>query len=103
MSIKANYWAETEFAQRDLGDARRANRARTRMERFATDPAARVPQACHNWGETMAAYRFFDNDRVDWHARHPVKKTCLKKLSAVPHKDADTQPGVVPVNFAPRR
>jgi hypothetical protein len=29
---------------------------------------ARVPKACHGWGETMAAYRFFDNDKLEWHA-----------------------------------
>jgi len=38
------------------------------MERFAADPTASVPKACHGWGETMGAYRFFDNDSVDWQA-----------------------------------
>ena len=38
------------------------------MERFSADPTASVPKACQGWGETMAAYRFFDNDRVDWQA-----------------------------------
>ncbi|NHZ65277.1 hypothetical protein F1735_23750 [Massilia sp. CCM 8694] len=59
-------WTETEFAQRDLGDARRNKRARILMERFAAGPTANVPKACQGWGETMAAYRFFDNDSVDW-------------------------------------
>lgn len=36
------------------------------MERFAADPMASVPKACHGWGETMGAYRFFGNDSVDW-------------------------------------
>lgn len=38
------------------------------MERMAADPTASVPQACQGWGETIAAYRFFDNGKVQWHA-----------------------------------
>jgi len=38
------------------------------MERFTADPAASVPKACQGWGETMAAYRFFDNGSIDWRA-----------------------------------
>lgn len=38
------------------------------MERFTADPTASVPKACRSWGETMAAYRFFDNDSIDWRA-----------------------------------
>jgi hypothetical protein len=57
-----------EFAQLDLGDARLNNRARTLMERFAADPTASIPDACHGWAETMAAYRFLGNEAVDWQA-----------------------------------
>ena len=38
------------------------------MERFTADPTASVPKACNSWGETMAAYRFFDNGSIDWRA-----------------------------------
>jgi hypothetical protein len=38
------------------------------MERFAADPAASIPNACHGWAETMAAYRFLGNEAVDWQA-----------------------------------
>lgn len=38
------------------------------MESMATAPTASVPKACNGWGETMAAYRFFDNDSVEWQA-----------------------------------
>lgn len=38
------------------------------METMAATPTASVPKACNGWGETMAAYRFFDNDGVDWRA-----------------------------------
>lgn len=36
------------------------------MERFAADPTASIPDACHGWAETMAAYRFLSNETVDW-------------------------------------
>jgi hypothetical protein len=61
-------WTQTEFEQLNLGDARLNKRARLLMERMAAEPTASVPQACHGWGETMAAYRFFDNEKVQWHA-----------------------------------
>lgn len=38
------------------------------MERLAAKPTADVPQACRGWDETMGAYRFFDNDEVEWRA-----------------------------------
>lgn len=38
------------------------------METMAATPTASVPKACNGWGETMAAYRFFDNASVDWQA-----------------------------------
>ncbi|WP_425476451.1 IS4 family transposase [Cupriavidus sp. BIC8F] len=66
MTIESTHWAATEFAHLDLGDARLDKRARMLMERFAADPMASVPKACHGWSETMGAYRFFGNDSVDW-------------------------------------
>lgn len=38
------------------------------MGRLAAEPTMSVPKACNGWGETVAAYRFFDNDGVDWRA-----------------------------------
>jgi hypothetical protein len=61
-------WAEAEFEQLDLGDARLNKRARILTERFTAESTASVPKACRGWGEAMAAYRFFDNDSIDWRA-----------------------------------
>jgi hypothetical protein len=66
LTSETTHWAATEFAQLNLGDARLDKRARTLMERFAADPTASVPKACKGWGEIMGAYRFFDNDSVEW-------------------------------------
>ncbi|MDB0559499.1 IS4 family transposase, partial [Ralstonia solanacearum] len=66
--MEAPCWTEAEFTDLALGDTRLNKRARALMERLAAKPTAGVPQACRNWGETIAAYRFFDNDEVEWEA-----------------------------------
>ncbi len=38
------------------------------MESMAATPTAGVPKACNGWGESVASYRFFDNENVDWRA-----------------------------------
>ena len=59
-------WAPTEFESMDLGDPRRKQRAIRLIERLSAQPTASVPQACGDWADTLAAYRFFDNDKVAW-------------------------------------
>jgi len=59
-------WAETEFETLDLGDARLNRRAISLIEDFSAKPTASIPQACGDWADTQAAYRFFDNDKVEW-------------------------------------
>ena len=51
-------WAGTEFEAIDLGDERRNKRAIRLVERPSAQPTASVPQACGDWADTMAAYRF---------------------------------------------
>lgn len=59
-------WAEEEFEALDLGDARLNRRAKIVMERLSEAPSSSIPQANKGWAETVGAYRFFDNDQVDW-------------------------------------
>lgn len=54
-----------EFAEIDLGDQRLNVRAGSLLERLSANPAASINAACRGWSETQAAYRFFDNDRVE--------------------------------------
>ncbi|MDR1064426.1 MAG: IS4 family transposase, partial [Azoarcus sp.] len=68
MSLDTACWAESEFADLELGDKRLNKRARLLMERLSSQPTAGVPQACRGWSETMAAYRFFGNDDLEWEA-----------------------------------
>jgi len=59
-------WIDSELAVLDLADLRLDRRARILLERFASKPSLSIPAACNgNDAETNAAYRFFDNDKVD--------------------------------------
>jgi hypothetical protein len=59
-------WVDEEFETLDLGDPRRDRRARELVKRFASRPTASIPGACEGWAETMAAYRFLGNERIEW-------------------------------------
>jgi hypothetical protein len=59
-------WVNDEFDNLDLGDARLDLRARLLLERLACKPSLSIPAACNGHeAESAAAYRFFDNDKVD--------------------------------------
>lgn len=48
----------------DLGDKRLNKRSEQILEALAADPQASVNSACEGWSDTLAAYRFFDNENV---------------------------------------
>jgi len=58
-------WAAEEFADVDLGDKRLDARLITLCDRFSDSPESPINQACVDWAETKAAYRFFQNENVD--------------------------------------
>jgi hypothetical protein len=57
-------WIDDELIELNLGDKRLDERAKVLLERFMANPQASINAACHGWAETLAAYRFFDNDKV---------------------------------------
>jgi hypothetical protein len=59
-------WAAEELREIDLGDERRNKRAVQLLERLSAQPMASLPNALNGWAETMAAYRFFAQDEVEW-------------------------------------
>lgn len=59
-------WAAEEFRDIDLGDKRLDRRAVLLAEQLAEKPEASIPAACGGWAETLAAYRFLEQDKVDW-------------------------------------
>lgn len=59
-----NSWAAEEFAEVDLGDKRLNKRLISLCDRFSDAPESPINQACEDWSETKAAYRFFQNESV---------------------------------------
>jgi len=115
LATASTHWAATEFDQLDLGDARLNKRARILMERFAADPMASIPKASLGWSETVAAYRFFDNDSIDWRAlmaphwqqtqermaAYPVI-LCLEDTTELDFNGQETK-GLGPLSYEPQR
>jgi hypothetical protein len=58
-------WAGEEFAEVNLGDKRLDARLVTLCDRFSDSPESPINQACADWAETKAAYRFFRNQSVE--------------------------------------
>lgn len=57
-------WIATELAEQEMGDGRLNRRIAKLMENLCRDASLSIPCANICWAETLAAYRFFDNDRV---------------------------------------
>ena len=57
-------WAAGGFGQVSLGDKRLSARLITLCDRFSDSPESPINQACADWAETKAAYRFFQNEGV---------------------------------------
>lgn len=58
-------WAAEEFADVSLGDKRLEARLVKLFDRFSDAPESPINQACADWAETKAAYRFFQNESVE--------------------------------------
>ncbi len=58
-------WASDEFNEVDLGDKRRNSRVVKLCDSLSEVPESPINQACEDWSETKAAYRFFQNEHVD--------------------------------------
>jgi hypothetical protein len=58
-------WADDEFKEVDLGDKRLNSRLIKLCDSFSESPESPINQACADWAETKAAYRFFRNKNVD--------------------------------------
>ena len=60
-----NGWAAEEMGQTNLGDKRLNDRLVSICDRFSESPESPINQACKDWAETKAAYRFFKNQDVE--------------------------------------
>lgn len=64
MDERTEGWAEDEFGQVSLGDKRLDARLKRLCDSFSNCPESPINQACADWAETKAAYRFFQNEGV---------------------------------------
>ena len=59
-------WVIEETKTVDLEDKRLNDRFGIILDQLAGQPTLSIPAACGGYAETMAAYRFFDNEKVDF-------------------------------------
>lgn len=57
-------WAAEELAQVDLKDNRLKDRCQKLADALGQQPTAPINQACEDWADSKAAYRFVDNPKV---------------------------------------
>ena len=57
-------WAREEMASVDLDDERLDERSVMLLSSLGNRPNLSIPSACGGRAEMVAAYRFFDNDKV---------------------------------------
>lgn len=75
-------WAFNEFAAADFNDRRLTSRLQFMASHFVQQPLASIPQACGNWSNSKAAYRFCSNDKVSFAAiLAPHYQRTLQRLS----------------------
>jgi hypothetical protein len=78
-------WAGEELSGIDLGDKRLNKRSVTLLDSIAAKPSASIPQACGGWSETIAAYRFFGQEKNDWRdILQPHIDCTLKRIETHP-------------------
>ena len=59
-------WAKRDFEHTDLGDQRLTQRLVKISQKLIDSPESHINKACGDWGDTKAAYRFFQNQNVDY-------------------------------------
>ena len=64
VELDVDRWAEEQFGDCELGDARRTRRAVRAAALFAADPSGTTPVQTETWDECKAVYRLFDNEAV---------------------------------------
>lgn len=85
-------WISNEFSSIYLSDQRLGKRLALLIERFVNSPESSINQACGNWAETKAAYRFFQNDRISYREItrshiEATKERCIKYSTVLAIQD----------------
>ena len=78
-------WAAQEMLKANLGDKRLNRRVSKVLHQLAQRPEGSVPSAFQSWPETLAAYRFFDNEKVSAEkVLEPHRDATLERVQAFP-------------------
>lgn len=83
-------WVENEIKTVNFGDKRIDSRVEKILNELGDKPTYSIPQACGGWGETVAAYRFFDNDKVNFdnvldnHKQATLERIKEQKVALLP-------------------
>jgi hypothetical protein len=98
-------WAQAEFHDLELGDARRTQRLIKLVDDLSAQPTGSIPRACNGWAETKAAYRLLDNPATEWreilnvHTTQTVERMagqpvvlCIQDTTEL---DFTSQPGII--------
>src|SRR5690242_800168 len=78
-------WIVDELKTADLGDTRLNERLEKVLDDFSQRPTASIPGACKGRAEYEAAYRLFDNPRVNASKiLAPHREATLERIRAQP-------------------
>jgi Transposase Tn5 dimerisation domain/Transposase DNA-binding len=115
-SAEAEDWAEVETRSADLGDERLNRRLKLVLSRLADQPEKSIPAAFRGWGETQAAYRFFNNEKVTpekilaSHREATLQRTqqhrvvlCIEDTSDLDFTSKPKTEGLGPLNYEATR
>ncbi len=72
-----------ELQSADLGDKRLAGRLIQLIDSFSKASTASIPAACHDHAEMTAAYRFFDNNKVQFENPHRCQLPASRQKNVV--------------------
>lgn len=105
--ISQSGWAISEFNRVDFVDKRLSDRLVKIADSFANSPEKSINQACENWSQSKAAYRFFQNDSVseseilDSHVAKTVERSkdfstilAIQDTSYISYKDHNKTQGL---------
>ncbi|GAB2888992.1 IS4 family transposase [Microbulbifer echini] len=78
-------WCRDEVKNQVMGDTRLNKRLSNILSNFSSDPKNSIPCANKTWAETFGAYRFIENDKVNFDSiMSGHKSVTLERIKAQP-------------------
>lgn len=81
MELNIEKWSKEELKSANFGDKRLNNRFEKLIDTFSVSPNDSIPVSCQSWTDTIAAYRFFNNNNVSSDKiLSPHKELTIKRI-----------------------